>query len=87
MSGEILKETGSLARQAAVRVAWAQWSSLGAPTADASSATSIIDPEALVLVSLAMLDEERRLADMLAWWARVGSRLQRERGAASCWLA
>ncbi len=75
MSGEILKETGNLARQAAIRAAWVQWSSLGAPTADASVATSIIDPEALVLVSLAMLDEERRLADMLAWWARVGSRL------------
>ena len=75
MSREILKETGNLARQTAVRAAWVQWSSLGAPTADASVATSIIDPEALVLVSLAMLDEEQRLADMLAWWARVGSRL------------
>lgn len=75
MSSGILKETGNLARQAAIRTAWVQWSSLGAPTADASVATSIIDPEALVLVSLAMLDEERRLADMLAWWARVGSRL------------
>ena len=75
MSREILKETGNLARQTAVRAAWVQWSSLGAPTADVSVATSIIDPEALVLVSLAMLDEERRLADMLAWWARVGSRL------------
>lgn len=75
MSCEILKETSSLARQAAIRAAWVQWGSLGAPTVDASIATSIIDPEALVLVSLAMLDEERRLADMLAWWARVGSRL------------
>lgn len=75
MSCEILKEAGSLARQAATRAAWAQWSSLGASTADKPVATSIIDPEALVLVSLAMLDEERRLADLLAWWARVGSRL------------
>ena len=75
MSGEILKQTASLARQAAIRAAWAQWSSLGAPTADASATTSIIDPETLVLVSLAMLGEERRLADMLTWWAHVGSRL------------
>lgn len=75
MSCEILKEAGNLARQAATRAAWAQWGSLGAPTADEPVATSIIDPEALVLASLAMLDEERRLADLLAWWARVGSRL------------
>ena len=77
MSSEILKEAGSLARQAATRAAWLQWSSLGvgALTADEGTVRFTIDPEALVLVSLAMLDEERRLADRLAWWARVGSRL------------
>lgn len=77
MSSEILKEAGSLARQAATRAAWRQWSSLrvGALTAEEETIEFIIDPEALVLVSLAMLGEERRLADMLAWWARVGSRL------------
>ncbi len=77
MSSKILKEAGSLACRAATRAAWQQWSSLGAGAhaADEDAIRSIIDPEALVLVSLAMLDEERRLADMLAWWARVGSRL------------
>ncbi len=76
MSHATLKETGSLARRVATRAAWMQWSSLGAGALSpgAPLPTSIIDPEALVLVSLAMLDEERRLADLLAWWARVGSR-------------
>ncbi len=77
MSSEILEQTGSLARQTATHAVWMQWSSLGAGTltGGGSTAQSIIDPEALVLASLAMLDEERRLADILAWWARVGSRL------------
>ncbi|MFQ5569152.1 MAG: hypothetical protein ACE5G0_05725 [Rhodothermales bacterium] len=77
MSNTILEEAASLAREAAVGAAWAQWSSLGAGTVTtgAKAPESIIDPEALILVSLAMLHEERRLGDLLAWWARVGSRL------------
>ena len=77
MSTTILDEAASLAREAAVGAAWAQWSSLGAGalSTGAKAPASILDPEALILVSLAMLHEERRLVDMLAWWARVGSRL------------
>ena len=54
-----------------------QWSSIGAATlrVGEQSAVSVIDPEALVLLSLAMQDEERRLRDVLVWWARVGSEL------------
>ena len=77
MSSVILKEARSLAREAATRATWLQWGSLGAGalTSENATAQSIIDPEALVLGSLAMLAEERRLGDMLSWWARVGSRL------------
>ena len=77
MSNEILEQTGSLARQATTHAVWMQWQSLGAGTLPGGGGTarSVIDPEALVLASLAMLDEERRLADILAWWVRVGSRL------------
>ncbi|MFH1763640.1 MAG: hypothetical protein ABIF09_05545 [Gemmatimonadota bacterium] len=35
----------------------------------------MIDPEALLAFSLCLSDEERRLEDMVAWWARVGSHL------------
>lgn len=77
MSSATLEEIGSLAREAAIQAAWVQWRSVraGALTPSKQAARSIIDPEALVLVSLAMLDHERRLTDMLAWWARVGTRL------------
>jgi hypothetical protein len=35
----------------------------------------MIDPEALVLLSASLMKEERRLADILGWWASVGSPL------------
>jgi hypothetical protein len=38
-------------------------------------AGSIIDPEALLIASLYLSDEESRLRDMAGWWARVGATL------------
>jgi hypothetical protein len=35
----------------------------------------VIDPESLVLLSLAFRNEERRLTDLLRWWAREGAPL------------
>jgi hypothetical protein len=66
------------ARAAALRAVWAQWSVLnprllGHP--DAPPCGSVVDPEALVLASLALWDEERRLVDVLAWWAEHGAPL------------
>ncbi len=58
-----------------VRVAWAQWTALGALPSRRERADSIVDPEALVLVSLALRERERRLWDMLGWWAVEGSTL------------
>jgi hypothetical protein len=61
-------------REAALDILWKQWASVGSPGASASGAGSIIDPEALVLTSLALRGQERRLWDLVADWARVGSR-------------
>ena len=61
--------------KAALGVAWRQW---GAVTSLASAKTplkSMIDPEGLVLLSLAFREDERRLRDLLAWFSRVESRL------------
>jgi hypothetical protein len=65
------------AAAAATGVAWVQWSALtsAAVPEDGRAPASIVDPEALVLVSLAFRDDERRLADVLAGWMRQGSRL------------
>lgn len=58
------------------RAAWAQWSALGAGTLhEGGSASAIIDPEALLLLSLHLIPEERRLRDLARWWAEVGSGL------------
>lgn len=54
---------------------WRQWHELGAPAARQKSAAtrSIIDPEALVLCSLALADREPRLADALVSWCATNS--------------
>lgn len=54
---------------------WRQWHELGAPAARQESAASqsIIDPEALVLCSLAMVEREPRLADALVSWCATNS--------------
>lgn len=77
MSGDAARSIGTLAGETAVAAAWAQWSAL-APAAvpeGRSPTRTIVDPEALVLLSLAVQDRERRLADLLAGWARAASAL------------
>ncbi|UCC71564.1 MAG: hypothetical protein JSV86_14400 [Gemmatimonadota bacterium] len=61
-------------REATLEILWKQWASVGSPASARGGAQSIIDPEALVLTSLALREQERRLWDLVADWARVGSR-------------
>lgn len=77
MSEEIFKEIRSGVVQAGLKVCWAQWAALGSYAAPVETRRpiSIVDPEALILLSLGLQKEERRLGDMLRWWASVGSRL------------
>jgi hypothetical protein len=78
MSGSSATALAKRAREAALRAVWAQWSVLNPrllEQAGASPLGSVIDPEALALASLALWDEERRLADVLAWWAERGAPL------------
>lgn len=66
-----------VAASAAVAACWAQWASLGAPVASAgrSVPSSLVDIEALLVLSAHAARTERRLLDLVAWWARVGSAL------------
>ncbi len=77
MSDEIFKEIRSAVVHAGLKVCWAQWSALGSHAAPVRTRRpiSIVDPEALILLSLGLETEERRLSDMLVWWSSVGSRL------------
>jgi hypothetical protein len=64
-------------RSAAVSACWRQWRALGASLSRAATepARSVVDVEALILMSLALLPDERRLGDAVAWWAGTASRL------------
>ncbi len=77
MSSVPLANADTQAKKAAIQLCWTQWLSMGSLGSPAGTkrAEAIIDPEALILLSLYCQDEERRLADMVAWWAGVGSRL------------
>jgi hypothetical protein len=70
-------EIADLAATAAVEACWAQWAALGAPVASPGRTlpTSLVDIEALVVLSAHAARTERRLIDLIAWWARVGSAL------------
>ena len=77
MSDTRSAEIARLASESAVRTCWAQWVALGSPASAANDApaSAILDPEALVALSLHVQEHERRLADLVRWWARVGSPL------------
>jgi hypothetical protein len=75
MSEPIVSETRRIAAEAAIDAAWAHWTALTslATPAGGRRPWTIIDPEALILVSLAFGDREARLTDLVAAWAGTGS--------------
>jgi hypothetical protein len=77
MSDPRLNAAVEAALDCALDAVWRQWRAVGAPVAGGSSraAQSIVDLEALVLLSLVLREEERRLDDMLGWWAEAGAGL------------
>lgn len=73
MSPRVSRAIIDSVRQAALASAWVQWRALGVRLTASGRAQWIVDPEALVLISLALRERERRLEDVLASWARTGS--------------
>lgn len=62
-------------REATLGYLWRQWRAVGATVSSGSPARIIVDPEALILMSLWMLEHERRLADVIWSWVSVNSSL------------
>ncbi len=62
-------------RSASLELLWRQWQAVGAGAAASRSANALVDPEALILMSLWMLDQEQRLADVATSWVTVNSSL------------
>jgi hypothetical protein len=71
----LLAELSSTLREAALSVVWLQWRALGAQTATRGQARSMVDPEALVLLSLALDAAEPRLWDVMGDWAILNASL------------
>jgi hypothetical protein len=62
-------------RESLIEAIWIQWRSLGSLIDSERLAHTMVDPEALLLVSLTLRHHERRLWDVLASWAKNGSNL------------
>lgn len=62
-------------RESVIEAIWIQWRSLGSLIDSDRLAHTMVDPEALLLVSLTLRHHERRLWDVLASWAKNGSKL------------
>jgi hypothetical protein len=86
-----LAKTASLLAKAAVETTWQQWGVIGAQTnTPRPGPQAVVDPEALLLLSLALLQHERRLADVVGSWVTLNSSLlsvQRVRNIASTFPA
>ncbi len=62
-------------KESLIEALWIQWGSLGSLIDSDRRAHALIDPEALLLMSLTLRHHERRLWDVLASWAKHGSKL------------
>jgi hypothetical protein len=75
MSEPRFAKLGKQLREASAGAAWIQWQALGGQAAAPRAPHAIVDPEALVLVSLWLADHEPRVRDFVAGFAEIGSRL------------
>ena len=67
-----LREARVLAERVALEIAWDQWGALGftASRPSAQSNRSLIDPEALLLLTLYLQPADDRFDTAVAWWSR-----------------
>jgi len=75
MSSTVLDSIADDVRESAASLAWAQWATLGSVASSRSKAVALVDPEALVLLSLTLREHERRFWDVLRAWIPIGVRL------------
>jgi hypothetical protein len=76
MPAALVRSIGERARGTGVEVAWAQWAALGSVApAGGRRPKAIVDPEALVLLSLALRGADPRLDALVFAWARRSSAL------------
>ncbi len=62
-------------RTATIDYLWRQWKAVGATASVSHPARVIVDPEALILMSLWLVQHEQRLADIVWSWTSINSSL------------
>ena len=75
MSLKTVVRAATALRKATVQACWTQWSAVSTGVPTERPARAIVDPEALVLASMALADYEPRLWRACRMWAPAGSRL------------
>lgn len=75
MSHAFVSNAAHELQELATEVAWRQWRAIGGSAATKERWRSIVDPEALILVSLGLAAAERRIADVLYSWVEANSTL------------
>ena len=75
MSSRQIASAIAAVREAAARAAWTQWGAVFTFAAGGQTAKAIVDPEALLLGSLALSGHEARLWRVARLWVRYGARL------------
>jgi hypothetical protein len=75
MQLEIFNTIRNELTKAAIEAVWIQWRSIGTLIESERVSRSLVDPEALLLMSLNLGHHEKRLWDIMDSWARNGSQL------------
>jgi len=60
---------------AALEVAWRQWRAIGGAASTSHPARSIVDPEALTLYTIGVMEREHRFESLLSSWLEVNASL------------
>lgn len=70
-------DVAAKARSLALRIVWDHWDSLGylAPEPAGRPRNSLVDPEALLLLTILVQSDDSRLDDVIEWWMESGIEL------------
>lgn len=75
MSHEYVASSARELQEVTTRIAWRQWRAIGGSAASNKPWRSAVDPEALILASLFLVDQEPRFEDILFSWVEANAGL------------
>ena len=75
MSRTFVEKTARELEGITTNLAWRQWRAIGGSAASKGQWHSIVDPEALILASLFLVDREPRISDILFSWVETNAEL------------